>query len=207
MARPGFFLAPEVELKVPVLPKAVPSRGNWLSAAIGRWALALAGWRFEGNFPDIPKSVLVVAPHTSNWDFPVGLAAMYALGLRVAFLAKDSLFRPPLGAFLRWWGGVPVDRSAAHGVVEQSAQVMKQRQRLYLVVAPEGTRKKVTRWKSGFYRIAHAAGVPLVPVAFDYGARVIHLMPPFEPTGDYQADLPRIQELFVGVLPKNPDQF
>jgi len=194
-------------LKVPVLPKAVPSRGNWLSAALGRWTLALAGWRFEGNFPDTPKSVLVVAPHTSNWDFPVGIGAMYALRLRVAFLAKDSLFRPPFGAFLRWWGGVPVDRSAAHGVVEQSAQVMKQRQHLYLVVAPEGTRRKVARWKSGFYRIAHAAGVPLVPVAFDYRARVVHLMPPFEPTGDYEADLPRIQALFVGILPKNPDQF
>ena len=194
-------------MKVPVLPKAVPKRGNWLSAALGRWGLGLAGWRFEGNFPDIPKCVVIVAPHTSNWDFPVGLAAMYALGLRVAFLAKHSLFRPPFGAFLRWWGGVPVDRGAAHGVVEQSAQVMKERERLYLVVAPEGTRRKVARWKSGFYRIAHAAGVPLVPVAFDYRERVVHLMPPFEPSGDYEADLPRIQALFVGILPRNPDQF
>jgi 1-acyl-sn-glycerol-3-phosphate acyltransferase len=151
--------------------------------------------------------VLIVAPHTSNWDFLTGLWAKLALRLEVSFLGKHTLFWWPLGAFLRSIGGIPIDRSRAQGVAEDAARALRDSEQLVLVIAPEGTRRKTDRWKSGFYRIAEAAGVPVFLVAFDYGRRVIRLGPLVEPSGDYEKDLAEIQSHYRREMALRPENY
>ena len=172
---------------------------GWFWRAIGKTYLRLGGWRIEGTFPTDPKFVTIVAPHTSNWDFPLGVAVIFALELRASWLGKHTLFETPLQGFFRWLGGIPVNRSASHGVVGDSVQAFAAVPALLLALAPEGTRKGVSRWKSGFYAIAMGAGVPIMPVAFDFQKRVVSLMPPFNPSGNLDQDLPLIQALFRDV--------
>jgi 1-acyl-sn-glycerol-3-phosphate acyltransferase len=162
------------------------------------------GFRFEGEVPDIPKCVTIVAPHTSNWDFVVGLAGMLALGVDFRWLAKHTLFRFPFGRVLRWLGGIAVDRRAAEGVVREVAQHFRTRPQLFLAVTPEGTRKAVERWKSGFYRIALNAGVPILPASFDHSRGVITLWPTLMPTGDYAADLAALAARFDSRMARRP---
>ena len=166
---------------------------------LGRAYLRLAGWRIEGTFPAGPKYVVIVAPHTSNWDFPLGVAVVFAVELRVSWLGKHSLFRTPFKKSLRWLGGIPVNRSASHGVVGACVKAFEAAPALMLAVAPEGTRKGVSQWKSGFYRIASQAGVPIMPVGFDYREHVVRLMPLFQPSGNLEQDLPLIQAMFSQV--------
>ncbi len=168
-------------------------------SALGRSYLRLSGSRIEGAFPAVPKCVVVVAPHTSNWDFPLGVAVVFAVELRVSWLGKHSLFRNPFKTCLRWLGGIPVNRSASHGVVEACVKAFEAAPALMLALAPEGTRKGVSQWKSGFYRIATQAGVPIMPVGFDYREHVVHLMPLFQPSGNLEEDLPLIQARFSQV--------
>jgi 1-acyl-sn-glycerol-3-phosphate acyltransferase len=123
------------------------------------------------------------------------------------FVGKHTLFRGPLGVLMRWLGGVPVDRSAASGFVEETARVVKESARMTLVVAPEGTRKRSDKWKSGFYRIAVAAGVPIFPVAFDYPRKVIRFDPLFHPTGDYERDLALLQSHFRADMALKPENY
>jgi 1-acyl-sn-glycerol-3-phosphate acyltransferase len=183
-------------------------RGGPATRAFGRFALRLLGFHIEGEFPPgLERYVLIVAPHTSNWDFVVGLMAKFALGLHVKFLAKKSLFKWPLGPLLRWWGGMPVDRSAAGGVVGGAVEAFAKGGPLGVTITPEGTRSKVDAWKSGFYRIAHEAGVPILPVAFDYSRRVVELQPLFWTTGDYEKDLPRIQSGFTPEMALHPASY
>jgi 1-acyl-sn-glycerol-3-phosphate acyltransferase len=185
--------------RVPALPPSFPRRGNALSRLLGRAALALCGWRIEGDFPDQPKLLAIVAPHTSNWDFPLGIAAVYALGLRVRFLGKHTLFYPPLGWLMRWFGGTPVVRDAPQGAVAQVVEVFQRERAIFLAIAPAGTRTRGTPWRSGFYHMAHAAGVPIIPIAFDGGRRAIRVFSLFHTTGDYDADLPRLLALYDGI--------
>jgi len=169
--------------------------------------MRISGWRIEGCFPDVPKMQIIVAPHTSNWDFISGIQAVFALGIDAHWVAKHTLFQTPLGPVFRWLGGVPVDRTAPRGAVEQIVEIFASRPQMMLAITPEGTRKKVERWKSGFYRIANQANVPLVPIALDYRRKVITILKPFEITGDYEADLPEIQNLFSQALPRRPACF
>jgi 1-acyl-sn-glycerol-3-phosphate acyltransferase len=169
--------------------------------------LTFARWRIEGALPDVPKMVLLVVPHTSNWDFLVGLMAKFALRLEARFLAKDSLFWWPLGAFLRSLGGIPVDRAAAGDVVLDAERAFRERGQLVLVIEPEGTRSRVDRWKSGFHRIARAAGVPMVLAVFDYSRKVVQLGPAFEATGEYGADLAAMQSHIGASMAKHPDRY
>ena len=192
---------------VPSLGPSVPRRGNAFSRALGRLGLVLVRFRFEGAVPDVARVVLIVAPHTSNWDFVVGLFAKLALGLRARFIAKHTLFRGPFGAFLRWLGGMPVDRKAPGGIVESAIAAMRAADRLYLVLTPEGTRGKVPAWRSGFYRIAHGAGVPILPVAFDYRRRRVAFQPLFEPSGDYDADLSKLRSGFDAAMAYRPENY
>lgn len=185
----------------------LPRRGNGLSRALGAAALGVAGWRIEGRVPDAPKLVLAVAPHTSNWDFLVGVAAMFALGVRVHWLGKHTLFRPPLGPLMRWLGGTPVDRSTARGAVEQVVAAFRAHDRFLLGLSPEGTRRKRDAWRTGFYHIARGAAVPVVPVALDYGRRAVTIFAPVPPTGDEAADLRRIQAPFQAAMARFPAQF
>jgi 1-acyl-sn-glycerol-3-phosphate acyltransferase len=178
-----------------------------LTQGAGRLVLTIMGWRFEGAVPDRPRLVIVVAPHTSNWDFVVGLAAAFALRLRVRFLGKDSLFRPPLGWFMRWAGGIPVKRGSPEGVAEAAVASFRQEPPFYLAIAPEGTRRRVERWKTGFWRIARAAEVPLWTVALDFGRRVVRLDPAFETTTDLASDLAVLQSRFSPAMGRRPESY
>lgn len=187
---------------VPSLGGALPRRGNRAARAFGRWVLALLGWEIEGEIPNLPKLVIAVAPHTSNWDFVVGIATMFALDLRLTFLGKHTLFRGPFDAILRWMGGIPVDRSSAHGVVGDSVRAFEHAERLVLAIAPEGTRKGAARFHSGFLHIASGAGVPVLLASLDYAARRVRLGPLFQPTADAEADRRKIEVHFAGVRGK-----
>ncbi|MGH7679484.1 MAG: lysophospholipid acyltransferase family protein [Gemmatimonadaceae bacterium] len=189
---------------LPEIGSQVPRSGGRVSAAIGRWTLGLMGWSVEGAIPNQPKLVIIAAPHTSNWDFIVGIAAKLALRLQVLWFGKDSLFRGPLGAVMRSLGGMPVDRSSASDVVGQIVGEFGRRERLILALAPEGTRKRVERWRTGFYHIAHGARVPVVPVALNWGARAIQIGQPFMTTGDLEADIAALHRRFDGVAGRRP---
>ena len=187
------------DLKVPELGNATPQRGNRVSAFAARSFLGTLGWSFEGAVPNVSKAVIIVAPHTSNWDFFVGVAAMFALGLRVVFLGKHTLFTWPLGPVMRWLGGVPVNRREARGVVDETVEMFAARDQMILGLAPEGTRDSVDRWKTGFYYVALESGVPIVPVAFDYRRRVIRFGEGFDPTGNLEDDLLILENYFFGI--------
>lgn len=189
--------------RFPELSPSLPRRGNVLCKALARGLLALLGWRVDGEFPDQPKLVAIVAPHTSNWDFIIGILVVFALGLRVRFLGKHTLFNPWLGWLMRWFGGMPVIRDTPQGAVADAAAMIAREERIILGIAPEGTRRRSTPWRSGFYNIALAAKVPILPAAFDYGRRSLRLFPLFEPTGNYGADLARLQALYEGVRGRN----
>ena len=192
---------------IPALGPAVPSRKGGLLRILGRAILAALGWRIEGEIPDIPRCVAIIAPHTSNWDFVIGLATLLALDLRVTWLGKHQIFRGPFGLLWRRLGGVAVDRSAPDGVVEQAAAVLAPPHSTFLAIAPEGTRRKVERWKSGFWRIARAAGAPILPVAFDYRTRAVVFGEPYTPTADYAADLAALQRRFRAEMARNPQNY
>ena len=170
--------------------------------AFGRLALALLGWRVEGEIPDLPKFVVAVAPHTSNWDFVVGAAAMFALDLRLSFIGKHTIFRWPLAGLLRWMGGIPVDRTSPHGVVGDAVRAFEGVDRRVLAIAPEGTRSRVERFKSGFLHIAREAKVPVLLASLDYAARTVRFGPLFEPGPDIDAELRRVEAFYAGVRGK-----
>jgi 1-acyl-sn-glycerol-3-phosphate acyltransferase len=188
----------------PALGDALPRRGNGLSRALGAGLLRVFGWRIEGTLPDEPRLLGIGAPHTSNWDFVFSIAAMLALGLRANWIGKHTLFRWPLGGLMRWLGGIPVDRTRSRGFVEQVVGMFNSRDALLLGIAPEGTRKKVDRWKTGFYHIAHGAGVPILPIYWDYGRKVLGFGPPITPTGDLKADLERIYAFYARIHGRHP---
>jgi 1-acyl-sn-glycerol-3-phosphate acyltransferase len=169
--------------------------------------MRLTGWKFEGAFPNEPKFVIIVAPHTSNWDFPLGVAALFSLGFRISFMGKHTIFKWPLGPFMRWLGGIPVERSVSRDRVAEAVAAFNGADQLILAIAPEGTRKLVPRWKTGFYHVAHGAHVPVVPVSFDFGRKVVGLGPPFMPTGDQEGDIAQIKEFFRGAIARHPENF
>jgi 1-acyl-sn-glycerol-3-phosphate acyltransferase len=158
--------------------------------------LRVWGWRFTGELPDCPKAVVIVAPHTSNWDFVLGIAGMFAVGVRVSWLGKHTIFRGPFGAVMRWLGGIAVDRRSSAGVVEQTVARFEASDRLILGMSPEGTRSRVDRWRTGFYYIASGAGVPIVPVSFCYQTRTIRFGEPILASGDREADFRALEEFF-----------
>ena len=172
----------------------LPRRPNKILYWLGGVGLrALGGWRMVGRIPDVNKAIIAVAPHTSNWDFMVGLMVKFRLGLHVNFLGKHTLFRFPLKYFLTRIGGIPVRRDSANGVVGSMAEAFTARQQLILVVAPEGTRKSVSAWRTGFLHIAKQARVPVIPVAFDYAQRRILFGPLILVGDDISEALTRVQ--------------
>ena len=177
----------------------VPRRGGAITRAFGRALLAAMRFRLEGEVPDLPKFVVAVAPHTSNWDFVVGMAAMFALDLKLSFLGKHTLFRGPFAPLLQWMGGIAVDRSHPEGIIDQAVAAFAAKDQCVLAVAPEGTRKRVAHFKSGFLRIAGGAGVPVLLAARDFGRRRVVLGPLAQTTGDLAVDLARIEAHFAPV--------
>jgi 1-acyl-sn-glycerol-3-phosphate acyltransferase len=173
--------------------------------AVGRAWLSAFGWEIEGGPPNVPKAVVVAAPHTSNWDLPFTLAVSWALDLDIRWVGKHSLFTVPVwGAFLRGLGGIGVDRRGRNDAVKSIAQVLKDRDRLLLLVPPEGTRGQARRWKTGFYWIAVESEVPVVLGFLDYGRKRGGLGEVFHPTGDIEADFERLRAFYGGIRGKFP---
>lgn len=190
---------------VPSLPPNVPRRRKPFLQRVGRFGMRLLGWRVEGQFPDLPKFVIIVAPHTSNWDFICALFCDLALDLEAGFLAKHTIFVGPFGHWLKSLGGIPVVRSASHNVVSQVAAEFARRDRMVLAIAPEGTRRKVTTWKSGYWHIARAADVPIVPVGLDFARKAAVIGPLRHPTASLEADEAEFRRFFAGITPKRPE--
>lgn len=165
------------------------------------------GWRIDIAYSSLPpKYVLIAVPHTSNWDFPLGLLARSALGLNIKYVGKASLFRPPVGWLFRWLGGYPVERSRRTGYVEAVVDIFNRKEAFAMCIAPEGTRSRVEQLKSGFYYIALGAKVPVVMARFDWANRVITVSAPFCPSGNKALDFSHIDSFFIGALGKNPEQ-
>lgn len=188
--------------RVPQLPPSLPRRSSRVLQGIGRVGLASLRWHFEGDIPDVPKLVIILAPHTSNWDFFVGLFADLALALDATWLGKDGIFIGPVGALLRRLGGIPVDRTHPHDVVARVVAEFHRRDRMVLGLAPEGTRHRVAEWRSGFWHIAHGAGVPILPVGLDFGRRALRIGAPYLATESLETDLRELKKFFQDVVPK-----
>lgn len=184
-----------------------PRRGSPAGIRFGSTALRLAGWTIVGTLPDRPRLLLIAAPHTSNWDSCLCLLAMFALDLRVNWLAKHSMFRFPAGAVFRWLGGIAVDRSAGSTATEMAVARFATGDPWVLALAPEGTRKRVSAWKTGFYRIAVVAGVPIVPVAIDYAERQIRIMGAVVPVAGQDETIRRLHALYHPRMARYPEQF
>lgn len=187
----------------PGMPQVPPNRfTRWL----GRSVLRLGGWRVVGTLPDVPRLVVIVAPHSSNWDGIWGMAAKIALGLKVSVLGKAQLFWWPLGPLLRRLGAIPIDRSASHGTVGQAVTMIGRSEKIWFVLTPEGTRKQVEHWKSGFLKIARAADVPILMAYFHYPEKIIGFGETlFHPGDDAAADMARVREWYRPWQGRNRD--
>lgn len=184
---------------------------NTVMRALSRTGLRALGWRTEGMTAEeiaaYPKYVLIAAPHTSNWDFPITLMVCFQLRLKVYWMAKASLFIWPIGSLSRWLGGIAIDRSASNNTVSNTVAAFAARERLAVIVAPEGTRGKVTHWKTGFYHMAHGAGVPIALAYLDFARKAGGIGRMFITSGDIGADMAEIQAFYSGITGKNPHQF
>jgi len=171
-----------------------------------RAVFRLIGWRAEGEAPNIPKYVMVAAPHTSNIDGIMLVLGAWLFGLKLHWMGKHTLFRAPFGWLLKAFGGVPIDRRAPRGAVQQMIQAFHDHERQILVVAPEGTRGKTDRWKTGFYYIAQGAGVPVVLAYIDYARKVVGIGPVIHPSGDQDADMRLIHDFYKDKVARYPEK-
>jgi lauroyl/myristoyl acyltransferase len=174
-------------------PADLPTLGQRTSLRL----LQLFGWSVHHKSLPGPHGIAVVYPHTSNWDFLIGLLGKWTIGLHFRWLAKDSLFRGPMGPVMRYWGGVPVDRSAPMGATRALAERMLSEKWFWVAITPEGTRGYKPQWKSGFYHLALAAGVPVLLVCIDYGRKELRVSEHLRLTGDQEADMARIAAVYA----------
>ena len=179
---------------------------NTFKEGLGRLIFKLmGGWKVEGTVPAVDKCIIIVAHHTSNWDFAVGIACKMVLRLRLRFFAKHSLFIPPLGWLMKALGGVPIKRDKARNQVETYAEEIRNADNFVLVITPEGTRSKVQRWKTGFYHIARKADIPIIPTAFDFEHRRIVFGDPIYMSGEQDKDFETMHRYFLPYQPKHPE--
>lgn len=191
---------------VPPLPPNAPrSGGHALGRAFAGAVLRLGGWRMQGQWPDVRKLVVIVAPHSSYWDAVWGIAGKVAQGLGIVFIGKQEAFWGPLGWLLRAVGGVPVNRRAPGGIVDQVASQIRAAESMWFVLAPEGTRRPVPHWKSGFWKIARRAQVPVFCVGLDYPTRTIRMLGLVELSADMDADMRQLRRLFADCHGKHHD--
>lgn len=179
------------------VPAETPRAGGALRRTLGRVLLWLSGWRVVGEFPREPRLILAAAPHTSNWDFVVAMMVVMAYNLKISFLMKKEAFIWPLAAVYRRLGGIPIDRTAATDTVGQLVGLYQNKERVWVVITPEGTRSKVEKWKNGFLRVAEQAGVPVCLIGWDYPSKKMHIGPCWPTTGNYDQDLDTIREYFT----------
>jgi 1-acyl-sn-glycerol-3-phosphate acyltransferase len=176
-----------------------------VSGRLATWILSLFGWRVVHAAPPQQKGVVIVYPHTSNWDFIIGVLARSVLGWRMPWVGKHTLFKWPFESIMRALGGVPVDRSNTRGLVEQLKKEFDRHEQIFLTITPEGTRSKSEYWKSGFYHIALGLKVPLGLAIFDYDKREVNLMHWYMLTGDVERDLNYIREAYKGRRGRFPE--
>jgi 1-acyl-sn-glycerol-3-phosphate acyltransferase len=174
-------------------------------ARFSMWLLNLLGWQVRAEFPNTQKYVVIAAPHTSNWDFPLGILAARAIKLEVNWIGKHTIFRWPFGWFFRALGGTPVDRSQKRDLILQMKDLFDQSRSLVFALAPEGTRSKTDHWKTGFYHIARAAGVPIALAYLDFGKKQVGIGKSFYPTDDIEADFETIRAFYKDKRGKNPE--
>jgi 1-acyl-sn-glycerol-3-phosphate acyltransferase len=191
----------------PVPPPGAPQVKSWWRRPFGILLMRLSGWRIAGNLPNIPKFVMIVAPHTSNWDFLRGILPYCVLRLDTTWFAKHTAFAWPFGIIARHFGGMPIDRTKGGNIVRTCVAEFARRERMAITITPEGTRKKVKEWKLGFYYIAKEAGVPVLPVALNYPKKLVMIMPPYYPTGDADADLAAIKAMYSKEMARYPENF
>ncbi|GAA5315643.1 MAG: hypothetical protein AseanaTS_08480 [Candidatus Pelagadaptatus aseana] len=191
----------------PDVPENMPRMGNGFVRWLGRLLLRLHGWKVTGELPNKKKLMVIGAPHTSNWDFTLAISTIMALGVNISYFMKKEAFFWPLGGLFKKLGGIPIDRNRATNVIDQSVAEFQRRDQLWIGITPDGTRSKVTRWKSGFVRIAHGAGVPIFVIGFDAPNKRIVFDKVVEATDQFeqQAEELRqyINQTFVGICPEN----
>lgn len=180
----------------------VPRSGTRFTRWVGRTAMRLTGWQVEGTLPNHPKFIIAVAPHSSNFDFMLTVMVIWSTGIRASFLAKTSLFRFPLSVVMNYFGGIPVDRSSAQGLVEQMVELFHSRSKLILGIAPEGTRAAVTHWRKGFALIAAGANVPVLPAILDYQRKVVTFAPLIVEVTHADTTLQAVQQLAASGVTK-----
>lgn len=173
---------------------------------IAGWLLRRSGWTLVGSRPAAPRYVVVASPHSSNWDAVIMLLVAFQLGIRLRWLGKAEAFRGPLRPLLRALGGIPIDRSGGRGLVAATAEAFRAHEALALAIAPDGTRRALDYWRSGFYHIARAADVPVVLGFLDWGARRAGAGPTLSLTGDVGADMDRIRAFYAGMSARHPRQ-
>lgn len=192
--------------KFPKLPAQVPARGSHLSRNFFKTLFLAQGWSFDGEFPNLPKAVAIISPHTSNIDAWHGFTALLGLGIKITVFGKHTLFNTPLKPLLQWIGVVPVNRSIQQGTTQQIIDFIHTQEQIWVGMAPEGTRKQAEAIRSGFYRIAVGAEIPIVMFSLDYKNKAIHCLGVFQPTGNYEQDLEQILNQYTGKFsPKNPE--
>lgn len=173
---------------------------------ISRIILFCHGWKVKGKLPDVPKFVMIAAPHTSNWDFFYTVLVAFVIKARIYAMGKKSLTRGPLGIIMKWLGILPIDRSKSNNLVELTIQQFNSSDKLIIIVPPSGTRNKVAYWKTGFYYIALGAGVPIALGFIDYGKKTGGIGPLFYPTGDIDADMKEIRKFYADIKGKYPEK-
>lgn len=184
----------------------VPKRDGKIAKILADKFLKLAGWQIIGDIPNIKKAVLLAVPHTSNFDGVFAIPTLLALDVDIRLLGKKELFKVPvLAQVLRWGGVISIDRQKQGSTLQASIDEFAKRDKLFIALAPEGTRKFTDAWKTGFYYLAMGAGVPIIPIAMDYKSREVRFMMPFVPTGDIDKDLPKLYAYYHGVVGKNPN--
>lgn len=188
------------------IPDGVPRTNHpWLKK-LGRFVLNQLGWRFEGTVPNVRKAVLILAPHTSNWDFFIACFAKFALDLKASYIMKQEAFFWPFKNWLMEIGGIPIDRSQPSRIVSRVTREYREQDSIWLVITPEGTRKKVPKFKTGFVRIAHAAQVPIVVVGFDYKNKTVVFSRMVQPSGNHEQDADVLyhycRDSFTGMNPQ-----
>lgn len=182
-----------------------PFRVSPFMHGLARFLFRLIGWKTEGEVPMPPRYVIIAAPHTSNWDAILMVIAAHIFYMKISWFVKDAAFFFPLGILVRYFGGIPIDRSKRNNVVEQAVANFAKGGNLILAVPPEATRSHAPYWKTGFYHIARGAGVPIVLSYLDYGRKVAGMGPAFMPTGDIEADFKVFEAFYSKVTPKFPE--
>ena len=193
------------------IPQQVPEQLRSRRGVIPRWigisVLKLMGWRVEGKIPDLDRGLLIGAPHTSNWDFVIAMASILAINLKMFWLAKHTIFVPVIRIFFYWLGGIPTNRDEPRAVVDHVLSLAEKEETVVIGITPEGTRKKVVKWKTGFLRLARNLRCPIIMVGLSFSTKRVIIGDLFYPTGNNAADLIAIRKYYEQFDGRHPDQF